>query len=543
MSGQNIYQTTPLVGQQPGVQINLPVDRTDRLLQQTGDQTFATVLKASRGRIDMPMLVSSDKLKRYLGDAQSLRESELNSTYIQVVDAFTVGAPAAVVMRLVSSEAVNNYIVIRHGPNDNISIFEDAPEEIEENDDWFLSIKLADCINEGVYVQLQRGKTDTEVTLKIRERKYNSKGTEIATGNILYEITGSTDINAVDDFGQSYYLGDVAERFYGDWLKVEANQQAKEVLTSDTFSSQMIGEGVEPFYEGSNYITNEDFQAAAEQIKKTSLQYRYIMTDSSNLALIDALFRAAVYNNRKIFVDIPGNLSPDAAIRWKSLFEWDEQQSMYIDWTWSPIKRQDPTYKNGVVQLSSVGQKVGYSCVRNGNLNGFGLPPLQQPIAGSDYMLTGTNFTQIYQPDGVEIASLAEARINPCIYEEYHNASGYVWADSLSGTQKTGISKLTSAAEITIWLMDYFGRYSKSHLQKPMEVRIKKQTEEMEKVLNWAESSGWLTISKSLGGVAYTYSVYRNERYPDDRMDWVMNLGIEGVVRQVVGNTNMYSSD
>lgn len=540
MSGQNIYQTTPLVGQQPGVQINLPVDRTDRLLQQTGDQTFATVVRASRGRIDMPMLVSSDKLKRYLGEPQSLRESELNSTYLQLVDAFTVGAPAAVVMRLVSSEAVNNYIVIRHSEYFDINISEEVPEE---NNDWFLSIKLADCINEGVYVQLQQGKTKDEITLKIRERKYNSKGTEIATGNILYEITGSTDINAVDDFGQSYYLGDVAERFYGDWLIVEANQQANVVLNTDAFSSQMVGVGIEPFYEGPSDITNEDFQAAAEQIKKTSLQYRYIMTDSSNLALIDALFRAAIYNNRKMFADIPGNLSPDAAIRWKSLFEWDEQQSMYIDWTWSPIKRQDPTYKNGVVHLSSVGQKVGYSCVRNGNLNGFGLPPLQQPIAGSDYMLTGTNFTQTYQPDVVEIAALAEARINPCIYEEYHNASGYVWADSLSGTQKTGISKLTSAAEITIWLMDYFGRYSKSHLQKPMEERIRKQKEELEKVLNWAEASGWLTKSKSLGGVAYTYSVYRNERYPDDRMDWVINIGIEGVVRQVVGNTNMYSSD
>ena len=76
-----------------------------------------------------------------------------------------------------------------------------------------------------------------------------------------------------------------------------------------------------------------------------------------------------------------------------------------------------------------------------------------------------------------------------------------------------------------------------------MEERIRKQREELEKVLNWAEASGWLIKSASLGGVAYTYSVQRNERYPDDRMDWTINIGIEGVVRQVVGNTNMYSSD
>lgn len=539
MSGQNIYQTTPLVGQQPGVQINLAVDRTDRLLQRTGDQTFATVLSASRGRIDKPMLVSADKIKRYLGEPHSLRESELNSTYIQIVDAFSTGAAAAVVMRLVSNLAVNYYIVINHGNVDVCDIAEEKPS----GTNWFLSIKLADCINEGVYVELQKGKTETEINLRIRERKYNNKGMEVASGNILYEITGSTDINAVDDMGQSFYIGDVAERFYGDWLFVEANQQSKAILATDLYNDQVFGTGIVSFYDSPDEITNDVYLAAAEKIKKTSLQYRYIMTDSSNLALINALFKSAVYNNRKIIASVPGNLTPEAGIRWIEQFEWDSQESMYIDWIWTPVKRQDPTYKNGVVLLASVGQKTGYACARNGNLNGYGLPPLQQPIAGSDYMLTGTSFEQIYQPDVVEIANMAEKRINPCIYEEYHNASGYVWSDSLSGTSKTGISKLSSATEITIWLQDYFGRYSKSHLQKPMEERIRKQKQEIEKVLNWAEASGWLIKSASLGNVAYSYTVKRNERYPDERMDWVINLGIEGVVRQVVGNTNMYSTD
>lgn len=539
MSGQNIYQTIPLVGQQPGVQINHAVDRTDRLLQEVGDQTFATVLKASRGRIDQPMRVAADKLKRYLGEARSLRESELNSTYLQVVDAFTTGAAAAVVMRLASAQAVNSYIVVKHGDSDVFTLSEDQPT----GTDWFLQIKIADCIDEGVYVQLEKGKTDNEICLKIRERKFNSKGREVATGDILYEITGSTDVNAVDDFEQSYYLGNVAEKYYGDWLSVEANQQANKILSTDSYASQIVGQGIVPFVDPTGDITNEIYLAAAEKIKKTSLQYRYIMTDSSNLALVDALYKTAVYNNRKIIAAVPGNLNPEAAIRWKEQFEWDNQESMYIDWVWTPVKRQDPTFKNGVVLLASVGQKVGYSCARNGNLNGYGLPPLQQPIAGSDYMVVGTRFKQIHQPGIVEIADLAEARINPCVYEQYHNASGYVWADSLSGTQKTGISKLSSVTEITIWLQDYFGRYSKSHLQKPMEERIRKQREELEKVLNWAEASGWLIKSASLGGVAYTYSVQRNERYPDDRMDWTINIGIEGVVRQVVGNTNMYSSD
>ena len=191
----------------------------------------------------------------------------------------------------------------------------------------------------------------------IRDR-FNSKGREVATGDILYEITGSTDVNAVDDFEQSYYLGNVAEKYYGDWLSVEANQQANKILSTDSYASQIVGQGIVPFVDPTGDITNEIYLAAAEKIKKTSLQYRYIMTDSSNLALVDALYKTAVYNNRKIIAAVPGNLNPEAAIRWKEQFEWDNQESMYIDWVWTPVKRQDPTFKNGVVLLASVGQKV-----------------------------------------------------------------------------------------------------------------------------------------------------------------------------------------
>lgn len=537
---QNIYQTTPLIGQQSGVQINLPVDRTDRLLQESGDQTFAVVLKATRGRIDRPMLVAADKLQRYLGEAQSLRTSELNSTYVQVVDAFRTGAAACVAMRVAGELAVNQYITVMHGYGGEFTLTEELPYG---DDGWLLGIKVADCINEGVYVQLALGKSSQDIVLTIRERKLDRKGRDTESGAVLYEVSGSLKFDAVDDFNQSRFIGDVASKFYGDWLEIEVNPMDGEILETDFLTlNKKNAAAVVPFVDEGD-ITNQEFELAAEQIKNTRLQYRYILSDSANLALVNALFEAAVFNNRKMIAAVAGNLTPEAAISWVQQFEWDSQQSMYIDWIWTPLKRQDPTYKNGIVLLASVGQKVGYACARNGQLNGYGLPPLQQPIAGSDYMMTGTGFSQIYEPDNLELAELAEARINPCVYEEYHNASGYVWTDSLSGTQKTGISKLSSATEIVIWLMHYFGRYSKSHLQKPMTERIKRQEEEMAKVLSWAEASQWLVPSASLGGRAYTFSVGRNERYPDDRMDWVMNIAIEGVVRQIVGNSNMYSVD
>lgn len=547
MSGQNIYQMTPLIGQQPGVQINPAVDRTDRLLQESGDQTFAVVAKLSRGRIDKPMRVSADRLIRYCGRAGSMRASELNSTYIQIVDAMTTGAAATVVSRLVSSQAQNQYIVVNHGAidaltPDSINTIFTLSEDLATGTDWFVQIKVSDCINEGVFIELSKGNSVDELSLKVRERKFNRSGVEIGTGEILYEVTGSTNMDSVDGNNQSNYIGDIVEKHYGDWIQIEVNQQNRSILVTDTLHSDSIGKGMVPFTD-SGVLADEDFVSCANAIRKTSLQYRYIICDLANTALLNALYLAAVANNRKMFVEVPGDLNPEAAKTWQSQFNFDAQDSMYVDWIWTPVKRQDPTQKNGIVLLGSVGQKVGYSCERNGRTNGFGMPALQQPIAGSDYRLTGTNFTQIYEPDNMELADLAEARINPCIYQEYHNGSGWVWSDSLSGTEKTGISKLSSATEIVIWLMHYFGRYSKSHLQKPMTDRIKKQKEEMEKVLTWAEASGWLVPSASLGGASFTYEVARNARYPDDRMDWAMNISIEGVVRQVVGSTNMYSVD
>ena len=143
----------------------------------------------------------------------------------------------------------------------------------------------------------------------------------------------------------------------------------------------------------------------------------------------------------------------------------------------------------------------------------------------------------------MELAQLAEAKINPCLYQEYHDTSGYVWADSLSGANKSGISKLESAAEIAIWFQHYFGRYAKSVLQKPMTEAMRAMEDQLQRVCEWAQASDWLVPSASLDGAAYGYVVRPNERYPDDEMDVTINLAINGVVRRIFIDSNMYSID
>lgn len=534
---QNIYQRQ-LIGQQSGVQVNIPRDRTDRQLIGLGDQTFACVGEFTRGRIDKPMLVAASDLNRYLGEAQSLRKTAAASTYLQIVEAFSRGAAATVVQRLASNNARNQWIVLNHGDQDVITLADDVPT----GGDWLMAVKVADCINSGVYVTFEKGKTASEITVTVRERKKNYRGVEVATGEKLYEFTGSTDVDAVDDFNQSYFIADVAQRYYGDWLQIEVNEAAADILPADAIDSALQGQPVQPFID-SGVLSNENYVSAAANIGATSLQYRYIMSEGSNVALVNALINVAIQQNRRMYQEISGALTPEAAIAWKDQFELDDQEAMYCGWLWTPIERQDPTYKNGIVLMGSVGQKVGLACGRQGVVNAHGMPALHQPIAGRDFRLTGTKFSQIQDPSNAELALFAEAQINPCMYQEYHNTSGYVWADSLSGAQKTGISKLESATEIAIWYQHYFGRFAKSLLQKPMTQAIELMERELQRVCERAQASEWLVPSASLDGAAFTYSVRRNSRFPDDQMDTVINLGINGVVRRIFIDTNLYSTD
>ena len=57
---QTIYKRQ-LIGQQSGVQVNMPRDTVERLLSELGNQSFSVVGQFTRGRIDKPFQVSSSK--------------------------------------------------------------------------------------------------------------------------------------------------------------------------------------------------------------------------------------------------------------------------------------------------------------------------------------------------------------------------------------------------------------------------------------------------------------------------------------------------
>lgn len=535
---QTIYKRQ-LVGQQSGVQVNMPIDRVERMLAEAGDQTFAVVGKFSRGRIDKPFLVSSSKINRYLGSAKSMRADAQNEAYVQIFEAFSTGAAAAVVSRLSSKQAINRWIVLNHG-DAGVSLSENMPSA--ENTDWLIALKMADCINDGVFVEFEQGDTLDEITVTIKERNLDSKGNETGAGEVLYTFTGSTNPEAKDDVGNAYFLADVAAKFYGDWIDVVANghSQANTILEADAIKQKAVKATVMP-YTDNGILESEDYRKATLALGKTTLQYRYLMGWSSNQTMVSTLIEVAQKYNRIMMQEVSGNLSPEAAIAFKDTFQYDAQGGMYCLWIWSPLRRNDSTGATGLYQFGTIGQKIGRACARNAVINEFGLPALNQPIAGKDFYILGVGLEQIYNPDDVELAMLAKARINPALYVTYHDGSGYVWDDSFSGAKKNGISRLENAVEISYFLQEQVGKYARSLLQKPMETAISLMTRFVEDTLQACKASKWLIPSASLNGKAYTYTIKPNERNPEDEMMVTINIAIDGVVRRIFISQNLYS--
>lgn len=531
---QTIYKRQ-LIGQQSGVQVNMPRDTVERLLSELGNQSFSVVGQFTRGRIDKPFQVSSSKMQRYLGKPQSMRKNAANETYVQIFEAFANGAAAAVVSRVVSSNAVNKWIVVKKDPSTPIDVGETLDTG---SDNWLFAVKIADCINDGVYATIIQEDADGyEYTVTIRERDADSLGKETGSGEQLYQFSGSLKVDALDDVGESYYIGDVAAKYYGDWVEIDVNENATPDKT--TFKTAQSATVVN-FVDGASPDASA-YQKAAIALGNTPLQYRYIMGDSNNTALITTLLGVAQKYNRIMMQEISGSLTPNAAIAWKNTFNYNAQGGMHCLWIWSPIKRKDPTNASGVYQYGTVGQKIGYACARNSQTNGFGLAKMNQPIAGKDYYLSGESITQTYFPDDVELAELAKNHINPVLYAEYHDGSGFVWDDSLSGAKKNGISRLENAVEVSQWIQDKCGKYSRSLLQKPMTEAIRSMKRFLEDELQAMAASGWITASTQLGGSPYSYSVAPSDRNPEDEMQVTVNIAIDGVVRRIFVSQNMYS--
>jgi hypothetical protein len=105
---------TRALGSAAGVQLN-PLRDNSQIVVEKRDQYFAAMLKLTRGRIDKPFFVSAGDISR-IGSGIGLgKKTVAYKSHVAVIEALKNGAAGAVLQRLVGSDAVNKFIVVKSG--------------------------------------------------------------------------------------------------------------------------------------------------------------------------------------------------------------------------------------------------------------------------------------------------------------------------------------------------------------------------------------------------------------------------------------------
>ena len=207
---------------------------------------------------------------------------------------------------------------------------------------------------------------------------------------------------------------------------------------------------------------------------------------------------------------------------------------------WSPIESNDPTGINGRGIYGAATRNIAYSCLRNAQINAKGFAPKNYPSAGKNHPLDRTGIKQLFTPTEWEKSDLAEAKINPVIYERYNGGGRYVYTDSLTmALTRVSYRKLIAVADMSTTLDDRITRFAKEVLQLPMSESIRLMEDFLKFLFEGAEASDWLDPStvkddrlKQLGR-AWEFLVKPDERRPSDRMHVEYGLHYVGTTRQI----------
>ncbi len=533
----SFYPHTRQLGAQSGIQLNPRKDNTEGFAGDNTDQLAAVFGRFPRGPIDRPFKVHAGNIRALLGSPEAIRKSALNEAYVQAYEAVMNGVYELVVNRLSVAGAVNKYAIFKIDSTSgatSVTASATAP-----TGDYLFALKDLECFNDGVVLKLHA------------IEKFNSSGVaqpskEVVlqvcdpSGNIRYSFTGSLDQDAVDEYGQDYFLGTIIEK-QTDTLPIIANASAVIPVNADCYglasdgSDKYFSTGATPlilFTEGGTGYTTADYDRAIAQMEKSQFDVGYFFSAGSQaVALLSRMAALAIRANRPCVIDVPGSLTPAGA---KAFVDQLNIDSDYIHFYWAPLKTDDPL-NGGKAIIGTGGYNVARRCARNAQRNAHGLAPKNAPVAGKDYPLNRTGVKQIYTPDEPELSMLAKSQINPVISVAYSSGNRYVFADSLTAAKVlTSYRKLISVSEMASDLDDMIAKYAREALQKPMEVAIGMVDKFGKQLFDGARASGWLVASSDpvLGDKGYTLSVTRNLVSPADKMDITYGVHYDGVNRQ-----------
>ncbi len=524
---------TRQLASQPGVQLNPIRDRTDGPGLGTFDQTAAIVGRFTRGRIDKPFRVNRSNFAKLLGKPASISLSLLNEAYVHAYEALQRGARELVVQRLSVTAAALSWATFTSGSTSAFAVSPSAPGV------GTFGVRYLGCHNDGVIVRVH---ADTKivagspmandvVTVKVLD----------ADGVELMSVKGSLSPTSVDEFNQSNYLPDVsaAQTDLLEWsilpnasIGPSHDGYGKTSSGVDKWASSAI---LATFDEVGTGYTSADYDRAVNLLKNAQEDYGYIMGGGTRaVALITKLADLGYETNRQFCFDMPGDLSVTAAVAFmQSLGFGVLGRDHYPQAYWAPLKSLDPVNGNRVV-LGASGAQVGYRCARNAQTNAYGLPEKNRPIAGINGVLGRAQVTQLVTLSEQDLSDLADAKINPVVFQVYSGGGQYVYADAITAAATAkSYRKLISVAEMSSDLDERIARFGRECILLPMSEAIQRMSDFLERLFGFALASKWLVDVGDPQVPPYAYEVVRNEQQPADRMDVTYRLYYDGVARQI----------
>lgn len=529
------------LGAESGVQLNPLRDNSEIPTSDNSDQVFGILMRATRGRIDKPFSINRGNVFSKIGKGEQIRLSALNEAWVHVVEALNNGAYEAVVQRLVTESVVVKWAQLVVTDLTFANTF--SVSEVEPVTPFLIAVKHLECYNDGIVLEYRADElkvggvavANDKITLRIRDKD----------GVLLYEFSGSLNIDAKDDYGNSAYLPDVALSLT-DSVEVSVGVIGATVdPTSDAYGYDDGGKEkwvksavLVCFDEGDTAYTTADYMAARSKLQNTPFNYAYISSGGTQSpGLLAQLAQLAFDTNRQLRFDVPGNLTPEGAITFVEQLNMGASPTSHLMHAfWSPLKSDDPTGVNPKGHIGTATLNIAYACLRNAQTNAKGFAPKNYVIAGREWPIRRVRVTQVYSPSNQELNALARAKINPVLFETYTGGGRYVFRDSLTcALVESSLKKLISVADMSTSIDDATTRFGKDILQLPMQIAVKRMKDFLSELFSGAEASGWLVPSNdpSMDGAAFKFDVRPNEVRPYDRMDCSYWLRYDGTVRQI----------
>ncbi len=528
---------TRSLGARSGVQLNYIKDASERFVGNDSGQVFAGVGRFSRGRIDRAFEVSRDQMTRMLGAPVSPTVNALNEAMVHIYEAFQNGAQRAVISRLVPAAATLKWMVaaadVDDGPPE-VPVWSVSATAAAPTANFVVALRHLECINEGVRAEIHADAAEDSEGQPAPSKQVTVRLIDKA-GMELFAFTGSLDPLAKDEFGESTYLPNIVSARTDD-LEVLVANNASVPVTSAYYGVDTDGNAKTAaadlvyFDEGGTTYAATDIDRAVEALRNTMYPYGYIAgLGTRATAVISKLGMLGPQINKNVILDVPGDLSVDAAVTFANQFNFDTH---YVHWFWAPLRATDPL--NGGKSIFGVsGAQAGLRSRRNAQTDANGVPPKNYPIAGKNWPLTRTGIVQVTTPSDNDLEKLAKARINPVIFQTYNAGSSFVFFDSLTAAKTNGDRKLIAVAEMSSQVDDWVTAAVKEYLQLPISDAVKRTSDFLRVLFEGLQAAKWLVPSESLDGRAFVAEVKPNAQRPKDRVDVSYWLSYDGTTRAI----------